>query len=123
MIHLSIVFQDNLFNKTSKSYKRNNFLYFLQFNNSSSLLNIGSLIGGIPSTFLTLIQPQEILKTSQNKEFVKNILGAPDIVQKTFVTQVCEQHSCVFRDISSANHIKSFTSFLSLDNPIGFDTS
>ncbi|XP_077069477.1 uncharacterized protein mslna [Siphateles boraxobius] len=59
-----------------------------QFNNSGSLLNIGSLIGGIPSTVLALIQPQEILSTSKNREFVKNILSAPDIVQKTFVTQI-----------------------------------
>jgi len=95
-----------LFSRTSKSNKRNDFLYFLQFESSSSLLSIGSLIGGIPSKQLAFIRPQEILTTLKNKEFVKNILIAPDIVQRTFVTQVCEQHSYIFRDISSANHIK-----------------
>ncbi|XDV12687.1 hypothetical protein PO909_001284 [Leuciscus waleckii] len=59
-----------------------------QFTNSSSLLSIGSLIGGIPSTILTLINPAQILETSKNIEFIRNILSAPDIVQKTFVTQI-----------------------------------
>ncbi|XP_039542404.1 uncharacterized protein mslna [Pimephales promelas] len=66
-----------------------------KFESSSSLLSIGSLIGGIPSKQLTFIRPQEILTTLKNKEFVKNILIAPDIVQRTFVTQILKVGSSV----------------------------
>ncbi|RXN16099.1 hypothetical protein ROHU_027707 [Labeo rohita] len=55
---------------------------------SSTLLTLGSLIGGIPSTVLTIIQPAQILETSKNTEFVKNIVAAPEIVQKTVVNQI-----------------------------------
>ncbi|XP_058625899.1 uncharacterized protein mslna [Onychostoma macrolepis] len=55
---------------------------------SSKLLSLGSLIGGIPSTVLAKIQPIQILLTIQNTEFVKSILAAPEIVQKTFVSQI-----------------------------------
>lgn len=63
------------------------YLYF-QLNSSSSLLSLGSLIGGIPSEKLTTIAPQQILETSRNPTFIQNILIAPEIVQKTYVTQV-----------------------------------
>lgn len=80
-------------------------LTFWQINTPSSLLSLGSLIGGIPSTVLTILSPKEILETSKNTEFVKNIVAAPEIVQRTFVSQVGEQHLCILRDISSANDI------------------
>ncbi|KAK7168100.1 hypothetical protein R3I94_002221 [Phoxinus phoxinus] len=85
-----------------------------QFNSSSSLLNIGSLIGGIPSTFLTLIQPQEILATSTNIAFVKNILSAPDIVQKTFVTQIIKVSS------TPADLVKNIPDDLAVQIPRSF---
>ncbi|KTG31562.1 hypothetical protein cypCar_00041258 [Cyprinus carpio] len=59
-----------------------------KINTPSSLLSLGSLIGGIPSTVLTILSPTVILETSKNTEFVKNILAAPEIVQMTFVSQL-----------------------------------
>ncbi|XP_016392400.1 uncharacterized protein LOC107727132 [Sinocyclocheilus rhinocerous] len=59
-----------------------------KFETPSSLLSLGSLIGGIPSTLLTNINPTQILETSRNTEFVKSIVAAPEIVQKTFVSQI-----------------------------------
>ncbi|XP_016105313.1 uncharacterized protein [Sinocyclocheilus grahami] len=59
-----------------------------KFETPSSLLSLGSLIGGIPSTLLTNINPTQILETSRNTEFVKSIVAAPEIIQKTFVSQI-----------------------------------
>uniref|UniRef100_A0A8C1ZK03 Mesothelin a n=1 Tax=Cyprinus carpio TaxID=7962 RepID=A0A8C1ZK03_CYPCA len=59
-----------------------------KINTPSSLLSLGSLIGGIPSTVLTILSPTVILETSRNTEFVKNIVAAPEIVQRTFVSQL-----------------------------------
>ncbi|XP_016414988.1 uncharacterized protein LOC107745597 [Sinocyclocheilus rhinocerous] len=64
-----------------------------KFNTGSNLLSLGSLIGGIPSTVLTIIDPAQILEISRNTEFVKNILAAPEIVQKTFVSQIIKEGS------------------------------
>ncbi|XP_073712736.1 uncharacterized protein mslna [Misgurnus anguillicaudatus] len=59
-----------------------------QLNSSSSLESLGSLIGGIPSEKLTAIAPQQLLETSKNPTFIKNILVAPEIIQMTYVTQI-----------------------------------
>ncbi|KAK2916614.1 hypothetical protein Q8A67_000988 [Cirrhinus molitorella] len=59
-----------------------------QINSPSKLLSLGSLIGGIPSTVLTVIEPTQILETFKSTEFVKSIVAAPEIVQKTFVNQI-----------------------------------
>ncbi|XP_051570817.1 uncharacterized protein mslna [Myxocyprinus asiaticus] len=56
--------------------------------NANNLLSLGSLIGGIPSAKLTEIAPEQILITSKNTIFRQSILSAPEIVQKTYVTQL-----------------------------------
>ncbi|XP_052399699.1 uncharacterized protein LOC127946925 [Carassius gibelio] len=66
-----------------------------KLNTGSSLISLGSLIGGIPSTVLTTISPAQILETTRNTEFVKNILAAPEIVQTTFVRQLIKVESTV----------------------------
>ncbi|XP_067285094.1 uncharacterized protein mslna [Pseudorasbora parva] len=80
-----------------------------QFNSFSSLVNLGSLIGGIPSTVLTTIAPEQILLTKP--EFVKNILSAPEIVQKTLVTQIIKLGS------SSTDLIKNIPSEMAVHIP------
>ncbi|XP_048049205.1 uncharacterized protein mslna isoform X2 [Megalobrama amblycephala] len=64
-----------------------------KFAGSSSLLNLGSLIGGIPSTILTTIKLEDIKTTLNDTVFVKNLLVAPEIIQKTFVTQIIKLSS------------------------------
>ncbi|XP_065113949.1 uncharacterized protein mslna [Paramisgurnus dabryanus] len=66
-----------------------------QLNSGSSLLSLGSLIGGIPSEKLTAIAPQQLLETSRNPTFIQNILIAPEIVQRTFVTQIISINTSV----------------------------
>lgn len=63
-------------------------MFFCVQLNSTNLVNLGSLIGGLPSESLVTIAPQQILETSRDPVFVKNILTAPEIVQITFVNQV-----------------------------------
>ncbi|XP_057202669.1 uncharacterized protein mslna [Triplophysa rosa] len=63
--------------------------------NSTSLLSLGSLIGGLPSENLVTIAPQQILETSRDPVFVKNILAAPEIVQMTFVNQLIKVNTSV----------------------------
>lgn len=60
----------------------------LQINSSSSLLSLGSLVMGTPSTMYSSISGTELLTASKNPSFVANILTAPQIVQYSFVTQV-----------------------------------
>lgn len=73
------------------------FTFVVQLNNASNLLSLGSLIGGLPSEKLAAIPPQQILQTSHDPVFVKNILAAPDIVQITYVYQVLSaRFMCIF---------------------------
>ncbi|TRZ04294.1 hypothetical protein DNTS_003240 [Danionella cerebrum] len=55
--------------------------------NPTKLVSLGPLITGIPSTVLANIDPSQMVSISQDTTFVKNIMAAPEIVQKTFVTQ------------------------------------
>ncbi|XP_051988667.1 uncharacterized protein mslna [Xyrauchen texanus] len=55
---------------------------------ANNLLSLGSLIGGIPVAKLTEIAPEQILITSKNTQFIQSILSAPEVVQKTYVTQL-----------------------------------
>ncbi|KAA0705446.1 hypothetical protein E1301_Tti016980 [Triplophysa tibetana] len=63
--------------------------------NSTNLVSLGSLIGGLPSESLATIAPQQILETSRNPVVVKNILAAPEIVQTTYVNQLIKVSSSV----------------------------
>ncbi|CAB1341769.1 unnamed protein product [Coregonus sp. 'balchen'] len=59
-----------------------------QINNSSSLINLGSLVGGIPTQTLTAIPAKQVLTTSANPTFVTNMLTAPKIVQQIYVNKI-----------------------------------
>ncbi|XP_046701245.1 uncharacterized protein LOC124382935 [Silurus meridionalis] len=57
-------------------------------NSASSLVSLGTLIGGVPSTAISIIPSSELLSLSQNPTFIANILSAPVILQQTFVQKV-----------------------------------
>uniref|UniRef100_W5L5S6 Mesothelin a n=1 Tax=Astyanax mexicanus TaxID=7994 RepID=W5L5S6_ASTMX len=54
----------------------------------SSLVTLGTLIGGVPSTTISSIPPTQLLTVSQNPTFITNILSAPVILQETYVQQI-----------------------------------
>ncbi|XP_053471223.1 uncharacterized protein LOC128601852 [Ictalurus furcatus] len=55
---------------------------------ASSLVSLGTLIGGVPSTTISNIPSSQLLSLSQNPTFINNILSAPVILQQTFVQKV-----------------------------------
>ncbi|KAF4075579.1 hypothetical protein AMELA_G00235980, partial [Ameiurus melas] len=55
---------------------------------ASSLVSLGTLIGGVPSTTISNIPSSQLLSLSQNPSFIHNILSAPVILQQTFVQKV-----------------------------------
>ncbi|KAJ8391837.1 hypothetical protein AAFF_G00084530 [Aldrovandia affinis] len=55
---------------------------------SASLLNLGSLVAGVPSNIITSIDSSEILNTSKDPGFIANILTAPQIVQQTYINKI-----------------------------------
>ncbi|XP_049325839.1 serine-rich adhesin for platelets isoform X10 [Astyanax mexicanus] len=57
-------------------------------NTGSSLVTLGTLIGGVPAATISSIPPTQLLTVSQNPTFITNILTAPVIVQKTYVQQI-----------------------------------
>ncbi|XP_020349026.1 uncharacterized protein mslna [Oncorhynchus kisutch] len=59
-----------------------------QINNSDSLINLGSLVGGLPTQTLIAIPAQQVLTTSTNPKFVTNMLTAPTIVQQIYVNKI-----------------------------------
>lgn len=62
---------------------------FPQINNTDSLINLGSLVGGLPTQTLTAIPAQQVLTTSANPKCVTNMLTAPTIVKQIYVNKVC----------------------------------
>lgn len=64
------------------------FFPVLQLNSSSSLVLLGSLLIGIPSTTFSSISGMELLTASKNPSVVSHMVSAPQIVQQTFVAQV-----------------------------------
>ncbi|KAG7492036.1 hypothetical protein MATL_G00009910 [Megalops atlanticus] len=60
----------------------------LQINSASSLLSLGTLIKGVPTTTFTSISPSELITASQNPAFITNIISAPEIVQYTYVDKI-----------------------------------
>ncbi|XP_059413317.1 uncharacterized protein mslna [Carassius carassius] len=93
-----------------------------KLNTASSLISLGSLIGGIPSTVLTIISPAQILETSRNTAFVKNILAAPEIVQTTFVRQLIKVQSTVsalMTNIPSDLAVQIPRNFLDITSEVG----
>uniref|UniRef100_W5KCC7 Mesothelin-like protein n=1 Tax=Astyanax mexicanus TaxID=7994 RepID=W5KCC7_ASTMX len=59
-----------------------------QINSSSSLVSLGTLVGGVPSATIKNIPPNEILTASQNPTFLTNILSAPAILQSSVVLKI-----------------------------------
>ncbi|XP_042163032.1 uncharacterized protein LOC112226049 [Oncorhynchus tshawytscha] len=59
-----------------------------QINNTDSLINLGSLVGGLPTQTLTTIPEQQVLTTSAYPTFVTNMLTAPTIVQQIYVNKI-----------------------------------
>ncbi|XP_036413701.1 uncharacterized protein LOC118798377 [Colossoma macropomum] len=57
-------------------------------NSGSSLVSLGTLIGGVPSAAISNILPAELLTVSQNPTFINNILSAPVILQETYVQKI-----------------------------------
>ncbi|KAG9262907.1 mesothelin-like protein [Astyanax mexicanus] len=59
-----------------------------QINSSSSLVSLGTLVGGVPSATINSIPPNEVLTASQNPTFITNILSAPAILQSSVVQKI-----------------------------------
>ncbi|XP_036380802.1 uncharacterized protein LOC118774902 [Megalops cyprinoides] len=59
-----------------------------KINSASSLLSLGTLIKGVPTTTFTSIDPSELITASQNPAFITNIISAPEIVQYTYVDKI-----------------------------------
>ncbi|XP_037399293.1 uncharacterized protein LOC108433603 isoform X3 [Pygocentrus nattereri] len=57
-------------------------------NSASSLVNLGTLIGGILSATISSIPSSQLLTISQNPTFINNILSAPVILQQTYVQKI-----------------------------------
>ncbi|XP_036412853.1 LOW QUALITY PROTEIN: uncharacterized protein LOC118797684 [Colossoma macropomum] len=57
-------------------------------NSASSLLTLGTLVGGVPSATVSSISPTQLLTISQNPTFITNILSAPVILQQTYVQKI-----------------------------------
>ncbi|XP_036412851.1 LOW QUALITY PROTEIN: uncharacterized protein LOC118797682 [Colossoma macropomum] len=57
-------------------------------NKGSSLVTLGTLIGGVPSAVLSNISSTELLSVSQNPTFINNILSAPVVLQQTYVQKI-----------------------------------
>ncbi|KAI4888125.1 hypothetical protein NFI96_029568 [Prochilodus magdalenae] len=62
-------------------------------NSASSLVNLGTLIGGVPSATISSIPSTELLAVSQNPTFITNILSAPVVLQQTYVQKLEHPHS------------------------------
>ncbi|XP_066510539.1 uncharacterized protein [Hoplias malabaricus] len=57
-------------------------------NSSSTLLTLGTLIGGVPSATISKIASDDLLSISQNPTFINNILSAPVIIQEIYVQKI-----------------------------------
>ncbi|KAL6482496.1 hypothetical protein MHYP_G00105760 [Metynnis hypsauchen] len=57
-------------------------------NSGTSLVILGTLIGGVPSAAISKIPSTELLTVSQNPTFITNILTAPVTLQETYVQKI-----------------------------------
>ncbi|XP_035258950.1 uncharacterized protein LOC118219721 isoform X2 [Anguilla anguilla] len=55
---------------------------------ATSLLSLGTIVGGVPSASFTSIPPSELITTAQNPTFIKNMKNAPKILQNTYVSKI-----------------------------------
>ncbi|XP_063041158.1 uncharacterized protein mslna [Engraulis encrasicolus] len=75
--------QGQLFSIVNILFKQN-----YQITSPANLVNLGSLVGGVPSTTFTTITPQVALQASQTPSFITNLQSARPIVQQTFIKQI-----------------------------------
>ncbi|KAJ8250957.1 hypothetical protein GJAV_G00215550 [Gymnothorax javanicus] len=61
-------------------------------NSPENLLNLGSLIGGVPSASMSSISPTVALQSASNPVFVSHVVNAPTYLQQVFVTQVITEN-------------------------------
>ncbi|KAM8736264.1 uncharacterized protein AB9X84_021757 isoform 1-T1 [Acanthopagrus schlegelii] len=59
-----------------------------QINDRSSLESLGTLVAGVPSKSIEKIPASVLLNISKSSTFVSNMLGAPKVVQQTFVNKI-----------------------------------
>ncbi|KAJ8386178.1 hypothetical protein AAFF_G00176020 [Aldrovandia affinis] len=59
-----------------------------QFDSKDKLVQLGSIIGGVPSGTISKINPAVLQETAADPTFIANILSAPQIVQETYVSQI-----------------------------------
>lgn len=63
--------------------------FLSQVDNPQSLLDLGTLVRGCPSSAILRIPPSVANQTASSPVFVKNLLDAPVVVRETFIKQVC----------------------------------
>uniref|UniRef100_A0A3B4EDI9 Mesothelin a n=2 Tax=Pygocentrus nattereri TaxID=42514 RepID=A0A3B4EDI9_PYGNA len=59
-----------------------------KISSSTSLLNLGTLVTGLPSTIFNTIDTSTLVKVIESQSFVTNIISAPTVVQQTIVNQI-----------------------------------
>ncbi|KAG9333284.1 hypothetical protein JZ751_012871, partial [Albula glossodonta] len=59
-----------------------------QVGNKDNLINLGSLIGGVPSAKISEIDANVLLETASDPVFVTNILNAPQSVKQSYVSKI-----------------------------------
>ncbi|KAJ8246485.1 hypothetical protein GJAV_G00268340 [Gymnothorax javanicus] len=61
--------------------------------NAMRLVQLGSLVAGVPSRLIASIDSSQILLSSQNPSFITNILAAPKIIRQTYVRKIVSINS------------------------------
>ncbi|XP_048870278.1 uncharacterized protein LOC125742380 isoform X1 [Brienomyrus brachyistius] len=59
-----------------------------KIDSAASLVSLGSLISGVPSTIFDSIPTSVIISSSQNQNFINNMIQAPEIVQDVYVSKI-----------------------------------
>ncbi|XP_061599296.1 uncharacterized protein LOC133462171 [Cololabis saira] len=59
-----------------------------QVESAASLQSLGSLVAGVPSASIEKISASELLKASNNTNFISNMLNSPPVLQQTLVEKI-----------------------------------
>ncbi|XP_029355460.1 uncharacterized protein mslnb [Echeneis naucrates] len=65
----------------------------MQINSASSLLMLGTLVVGVPTTVFSSISGSQLITASSNPSFLAHMMSAPLVVRQTFVTQIISVES------------------------------
>lgn len=87
-VQYTTVFNKNDSEVAVSSYNDLIYINCWQLNSSAALESLGTLVAGIPSESITKISASELLSASKDPTFVSNIVGAPQVIQQTFVQKV-----------------------------------